>query len=347
MRSPIIKPSSTKTKQHWPAMLNAAIVGMGRWGRRLVDSVQAGGAPKGDAILFVAGVTRSLDKAAPYARAQALSLSRDLASVLSDPGIDAVALATPNDQHAEQIGSAIAAGKHVFVEKPFTMTRASAQEVANAATQAGIVVALGHNRRFLPAMKALKSMIDTGALGQIHHIEGNFSGSFGLHYPPGSWRVDEKGATGAMTALGIHTVDSFIHLLGKVQSVRSFSQRLVLDNDMDDTVSAFMRLAKGPSAYLSTMVATSRQWRLQVFGTKGWAHMRDHHILDVSMADAAPETTTFPIIDAERAELEAFAAAAAGQAPYPVTLEEAVHGIAILEAVIASSSQAGREIVLD
>ncbi|MCH8181960.1 MAG: Gfo/Idh/MocA family oxidoreductase [Proteobacteria bacterium] len=328
-------------------MLNTALVGMGRWGRRLVDSVQAGGTPKGDAIRFVAGVTRSPDKAAPYARTQGLRLSPDFASVLDDPAIDAVVLATPNDQHAQQIGAAIAAGKHVFVEKPFTMTQASAQEAADAAVQAGLVVALGHNRRFLPAMKALKSMIDTGALGQIHHIEGSFSGSFGLHYPPGNWRTEEKGVTGAMTALGIHTVDSFIHLLGKARSVRCFSQRLALEIDMDDTVSVFMRLAGGPSAYLSTMVATSRQWRLQVFGTKGWAHMRDHHILDVSMADAAPKTETFPVVDIERAELEAFAAAAAGQAPYPLSLEDAVHGIAILEAVITSSKQAGKEILLD
>lgn len=327
-------------------MLNVALVGMGRWGKRLVDSVQEGGRPKGDSIRFVAGVTRTLEKAAPYARAQGLRLSQEYASVLDDPGIDAVVLATPNEQHAPQIVAAIAAGKHVFVEKPFTMTQASAREAADAAAQAGIVVALGHNRRFLPAMKALKSMIDNGELGQIHHIEGNFSGSFGLHYPAGSWRIEEKGAMGAMTALGIHTIDSFVHLLGNVNSVRCFSQRLALEIDMDDTVSVFMRFAGGPSAYLSTLVATSRQWRLQVFGTKGWAHMLDHHILEVSIADRAPEAETFPIIDIERAELEAFAAAASGQAAYPLSLAEAVHGIAILEAVIASSGRAGEEILL-
>jgi predicted dehydrogenase len=327
-------------------MIDAAIVGMGRWGRLLVDAVQKDGTPLGPHLRFVVGQTRTPAAARDYAARQKIRIVDDYAAVLADAGVGAVVLATPHDQHARQIEAAAAAGKHVFVEKPFTLTRASAKAAAEAADRARVVLALGHNRRFLAATAELKRLIDGGALGSLIHLEGNFSGNFGYTYKPGMWRADEGGATGAMTAMGIHVIDSFIHLAGPIVSVRATAVRRALTIAMDDAVLATVRFANGASGVLSTILTTPRQWRIQAFGSKAWAHMRDHHVLDVCGEDAIVRTHVFVADNGLRAELDAFARAAAGGPAYPLPLDQAVHGVAVLEAILASHARNGAEVAV-
>ena len=322
-------------------MLKAAIVGLGRWGQNLVDSVQENGTPRGEGIHFTRAVTRTPAKAADYAAAQGLALSDDFDIALADGELDAIVLATPHDQHAAQIEAVSAAGKHVFVEKPLTMTRASAESAVAATTRAGVVLALGHNRRFLQAMAELKRLVVDGDLGTVVHVEGNFTGNFGFGYQQGMWRADESGASGAMTAMGIHIVDGFIHLAGPIQAVRCTAIRRAIEVDMADAVSLHVQFASGASGFLSTLLASPRFRRFQVFGTTGWAQMRGHHTLDLCNAEAEIETRTFNDQDGLREELEAFAVAAAGGKPYPVPVDQAVHGIAVLEAAMKSYAADG------
>ncbi len=320
-------------------MLRCAIVGLGRWGQRLVDSCQANGQPKGDEIRFTHAVARSPDKYKEYCASQHLTLSDEYENVLANSDLDAVVLATPHSQHFEQIKAAAEAGKHVFVEKPFTLGRKDAASAATSASDAGIVLAVGHNRRFLPALQDLRSMIDNGDLGIVTHMEGNFSGPFGLDYDRTMWRANStESPAGGMTAMGIHIVDALIYLGGPIATVSAQSFGDVLDVEMDDTTSAMMRFENGASALLSTLCATARQWRLQVFGTKGWAQLRDHHVFDICPAGQPhADTKIYPETDIERAELEAFAKACRGSTEYSVTLSEAVHGIAVQDTIIESA----------
>ncbi len=324
-------------------MLRCAIVGVGRWGQRLVDSCQQEGQALSDSIRFTHAVARSAEKYADYCSAQQLTLHTDYQTVLNDDDVDAVVLATPHSQHFEQIKAAAEAGKHVFVEKPFTLGHEHAALAADSARAAGIVLAVGHNRRFLPALQEMKSMIDSGALGTITHMEGNFSGPFGLDYDQTMWRANPtESPAGGLTAMGIHIIDAFIHLGGPIAEVRAHSSGLVLDVDMDDTTSVMLNFENGVSAMFSTLCATARQWRLQVFGTKGWVQLRDHHVFDTCRNDQQQaETKVFPETDIEFAELQAFAAACQGGAEYSVTLEDAVHGIAIQDAIIDSANVSG------
>ena len=211
---------------------------------------------------------------------------------------------------------------------------------------AGIVLAVGHNRRFLPALRQLKSMIDAGELGTLLHIEGNFSGAFGVGYQPGMWRTSDKDCpAGGLTAMGIHVIDAFIYLCGSLDLIAAESRRRALSVDMDDTTLAVFEFENGMTGYLTTMMATAWIWRLQVFGTKGWVHMRDDRSLDIGLVDQPDErysegslqTLSFDPVDTEQAELEAFAAAIAGHRPYPVPLEEVVNGIAAMEAITAAT----------
>lgn len=323
-------------------MIKAAIIGMGRWGQVLVDSVQG----KSDAIAFTAGVTRTVSRAARYAERQGFALGDDYDAVLADRDIDAVVLATPHTQHAAQIAKAAAAGKHVFVEKPFTLTSASAAEAVAAAEAAGVVLALGHNRRFMPSRAELKRRIDDGALGVLLHVEGNFSGSGGLKAQPDNWRGARlENPAGGMGAMGIHMVDLMIGLLGPIADVRCISRRRAVAVDIDDTTSMLFTFESGMTGYLGTFGATTPTQRIQVFGSKGTAEIRQERHFEFRPVEGEAQTIDFGPFDKERAELEAFAAAVEGGAPYPLPAEEAIHGIAVFEAIVKAAASGAVETV--
>lgn len=315
-------------------MIHAVIVGLGRWGQVLVDSVQG----RSEKIQFTRAITRTPTKAESFARDRGLSLSSQLEDALADSAVDAVVLATPHSLHAQQIEQAAAAGKHVFVEKPFTLTKASAQEAVQAAQDAGIVLALGHNRRFSPSVKELQARLDSGQLGVVMHAETNYSGPGAFRYQQGMWRAEKlESPAGGMAGMGIHMVDGLIGLLGPIRQVRALSHRRVLNVDIDDTTAVLVRFRSGATGYIGTIAATSPEWRMQIFGSKGWVELRNDSLLQARMLDSEPETIDFGPFDKERAELEAFADAIYGNTPYPLPLDQAIHGIAVFEAIALSA----------
>jgi predicted dehydrogenase len=235
---------------------------------------------------------------------------------------------------------AAAAGKHLFVEKPFTLTKASAEQSIAAVRKAGLVVSAGHNRRFLPSIAELQRRIETGALGQTLHAEATFSGNSGLVSKPGMWRAGlADNPAGGMTAMGIHMVDTLIDLFGSIDEVYAQSFRQAVDIEIDDTTSILLRFENGKSAYLGTFNATGRIWSLRVFGTKGWLEIRHQSELIFRNLEGEEEVVDFGDTDIERAELEAFADTVANGADYPVSDAEAIHGVAVLEAIAASAAQ--------
>lgn len=323
-------------------MINAAIVGLGRWGQRLVESVQN----KSDAIRFVAGVTRDPERARDFADKMGLALTRSYPDVLRDPQIHAVVLATPHSQHFQEIVAAAEAGKHVFVEKPMTLTQESAAQAVRACTDRGVALGIGFGRRMAPAFLELQRVVAEGRIGKILHVEANFSGPTGYQLQPGNWRATRAEApAGGMTARGIHTLDGMIALNGPVASVFAYSDRHRLEVDIDDTTSMLLRFANGTTGYLATVFATANYWRIHAFGTDGWAEMRGERALSVSDIKGNVETRDFEAVDLEKAILENFAAAAQGRSPFVVTGEQAINGIATLEA-IERSARAGSVVVV-
>ena len=319
-------------------MLKAAIIGLGGWGQTLVNSVQG----KSDRITFIRGVTRTPAKAADYAAKQGFPVSGDYADALSDPEVAAIVLSTPHSQHADQMAAAAKAGKHIFVEKPFTLTKASAEASVAAAQKAGVVLALGHNRRFLPPIIEMKQRIARGEIGKVIHVDANMSGNPSLRFPPGVWRTDASEApAGSMTPIGIHMVDLLICLFGEIASVNAQSLRLATDLPIDDTTSMTLRFAGGMSGCFTTLGATARALKIAAYGTEGWLELRGETELVHQPMTGQMAVTTFPAFDKERAELEAFADAVAGKSVYPLSDAEAVHGIAVFEAIVRSAETGG------
>ena len=319
-------------------MINAAIVGMGRWGQTLVDSI-AGGS---DALRFIAGTTRTHSKVEDYAADKGLRLYATLDELLSVEEIDAVVLATPHTVHFGQIMAAAAAGKHVYCEKPFCLTGAEATTALDALAAQGLKVAVGHNRRFFPNTIALKRIIETGALGEMVQIDGNFSDN--LAAQANTWRANrQESPAGSMTSLGIHVIDMFIHLLGRIEYVQTISRRVAMPYDVDDTTVVLLRFSSGQLGCLGTVACTGRLWQVRAFGTAGWAEIVDHHRMIVQKTNRerrteAWEAWDYPYLPSVAAALEAFALDCEGGAPFPVTPNQIRHGTAVLEAIVKSAA---------
>jgi predicted dehydrogenase len=315
-------------------MLRVAICGAGHWGTRLIESVQ----DKSQKIRFTAAVTRDPAGRKPLTAKFAMALTSRYADVLSDPAIDAVVLATPHSQHANEIAAAAQAGKHVFVEKPFTLTRADAEKAIEACRTAGITLHVGFNRRYAPAYQEMVKRIAAGEIGSVRHIEGHFSGPPSYQTEPGNWRSNQfESPGGAMTARGVHVLDSILHIAGQVQSVFAFSEKLQHDIDVDDTTACALRFANGATGLLATLHAASAFYRIHVFGSTGALEMRGETELLHSDLDGNTERFSYPALDKERAELEAFADAVAHGVKFVIPPEEIVNGVAATEAVAESA----------
>ncbi len=316
-------------------MLDAAIVGMGRWGRTLVESVQG---RQGAGLRFVAGCTGTPERARDWAGAQGIRLLDGYGAVLADPAVKAVVLATPHAQHAEGVIGAARAGKHVFVEKPFTLSKSSAEAAVAACREAGVVMALGHNRRFLPAVAEMRAMLAAGRLGTLLHVEGHFSGPGALGYKPGMWRADRaESPLGGMGGMGIHMIDMIIHLAGRFQTVAVQSYARV-STTIDDTTAMLGRLESGATVGFATLSLAPRHWRVALFGTDGMLELQGHERLSYNPREGEGWVRDFPKTDIEAAELTAFASAAGGGPAYPLPVEEAIHGVAVFEAMIGAAA---------
>ena len=332
-------------------MMQAAIVGLGTWGQHLVAAVQG----KSDVIRFAAGATRTPAKAAEFCARHGIRLADSYESLLKEKNIDAVVLATPHSAHAEQIAAAAKAGKHVFVEKPLGLSRADSERAVAACAERKVTLAVGYNWRFQPALQEMKRMLEDGRLGKLLHVEGNFCGPSAYRFRREHWRQDrDEVPAGGMTGRGVHVVDAMLYLAGRIDSVVAQSVRRVQDFGADDTTSMLFRFASGATGYLGTVIATAETWRMQVFGSNGWAEVGDVEHLHTwelktcfvdrenLMAKRKPEQARFPVTSTERAELEHFARAAKERRPLAVPGGDEVHNVAVLEAIVKAAREGTR-----
>src|SRR6185436_15998297 len=152
-------------------------------------------------------------KSEAYAREKGFPLHDSYEKALADPKVDAVVLATPHTQHAQQIVAAARAGKHVFTEKPLALTAASARAAVAACKKAGVTLAVGYNWRFQPALQEIRRMLEDGRLGKLLHLEGNFCGPSAYRFACEHWRHDcAEVPAGGMTGRGVHVVDAMLYL---------------------------------------------------------------------------------------------------------------------------------------
>jgi predicted dehydrogenase len=316
-------------------MIKAAVAGLGWWGRQITRSLA--GSPE---IQVVRAVEPDAATHAGFAHDFGLALSPDLDAALRDPAVQAVILCTPQDMHTGQVLAAAAAGKHVFCEKPLAMSRADAERSVEACRAAGVVLGVGHERRYEPAMRRLRELIREGRLGTLLHGEANFSHDKLTHIKPGDWRADPRNPA-AMTGMGIHLTDAFLDLFGEAVEVYAAAAQIVSDRPNGDIVSVQMRFASGATGFVSAILETPLFIGIRVFGAAGWAEIRNAShpdtpgpatlVLQEKAGARLEETHGWE--NAVLLNLQAFARAVRGEAPYPISDAEKIGNIAVLEAV--------------
>ena len=323
-------------------MLNVALMGLGWWGKHMTRTLK-----ESDKLNLVRAVDVNKDAVQDFAAEHDLPLSDSLDDVLGDDGVDAVILATPHSLHEEQIAKVAGAGKHVFCEKPLGLTKASAERSVAACVAAGVTLGIGHERRFEPAMQEIKRMIDAGELGTIMQAESNFNHDILANMPKGDWRTSSKNAPAAgMTAMGIHLSDAYVWMFGPVDEVYAQVAHRVATQENGDVVMAQLRFKSGALGYLNATMVTPFFMRFQVFGSDAWVEARDsahpEHggitTLTVCKKGGTLESRTMAVANTVLDNLECFADAVAGKAPYINTHEQMIGNIAILEAITQSAS---------
>ena len=251
-------------------MINAAVVGLGWWGRKVVGDLSGS-----DHVQIVAGV--DVDAAARDAMRPVLaSVSGDLDHVLRDDAVDAVILCTPHKFHTDQIIAAAAQGKHVFCEKPLSTSGEDAQRAVDAITAAGLQLGIGHERRFEPAVVALRRAIAEGELGTPLVFEGNFSQDKFLDLPADNWRLSAiEAPVGPLSATGIHLVDLAISIFGRPTQVWARLSTQATSFANGDTLAITLAFEKGQTALITAILATPFVGRITVLGSEGWVEIRD------------------------------------------------------------------------
>src|ERR1700686_946376 len=196
-------------------MIDAAVIGLGRWGKSIVEAVQG----KSSRLRFIRGVSKEPEVVAGFAKTHGFELSTEFSDAVADPRVRAVFLATRHSLHVEQISAVAAAGKPVWCEKPLALTRAEAARAVAATQKAGVPFALGNNKRCFSSMRELKRVVASGTIGEVLHIEGNFTNEHSTRVL-GGWRDDPRESPGGgMTGAGLHVIDAFVNLAGPIASV--------------------------------------------------------------------------------------------------------------------------------
>jgi predicted dehydrogenase len=310
-------------------LINAAIAGLGRWGRTLVD------AASGHDRLRPA-IEPARDGAIDYCAQHKLQLFDNLATVLADPAIDAVFVATPHSLHPTQVIACAAAGKPVFCEKPLALTCCDAKRMFAACRDAGVPLAVGHNRQFWLSMHALREIVGSGALGTILHVEGHNSNEHSKAVLSG-WRLSpDESPGGGMTGAGLHALHALISLIGTVRIVYARLQSRQAEPPQLDTVSVVLDFACGVSGTLVTIRMTPFYWRIHIFGTDGSAEVLDETTLILRLSGAKPERRQYRPINVMRAEIDAFVSTLEHNRPFPVPEAEVLTTLAAFESIVRS-----------
>jgi predicted dehydrogenase len=329
-------------------VIKAAVVGLGWWGRKVVRDLDGS-----EYVQIVAGV--DVDPSARDAMARWIrDVRSDLDAVLDDTAIDAVILCTPHKFHTEQIIAAAAHGKHVFCEKPLSASGDDAQRAVDVIQAAGLQLGIGHERRFEPAVVALRNAIMDGQLGTPLVFEGNFSQDKFLDLPADNWRLSAVEApVGPLSATGIHLVDLAISIFGRPTQVWARLSTQATNFANGDTLAITLAFEKGQTALITAILATPFVGRITLLGSEGWVEIRDrNHPEDSQGWDVTRQvrgeparSDFFPPHGSVRENIESFARAVAGEAAYPIPLEEMVANARTFEAITKSALSGSVEIV--
>jgi predicted dehydrogenase len=321
--------------------LRVACIGMGWWSDVLADAIQRSGK------LEIRGCyTRSEEKRKNFAAKYHCRPAASYEALLADAEIEAIINTTPNDVHLATTCAAAAAGKHVFLDKPIANSISDGRAITEACRKAGVILALGYQRRRESHFRYVRQQIDAGRFGKLVNAEANISRDRLGKVDLTSWRYQAAGMPGGvMLQIGIHYVDVLAYLIGPVHAVRAQSAQLVLPGDNPDVASLILQHENGALSTLNASYASASEYYLMnVYGKEMTAFYDLHHGLRLlQRGENQPVAVPCAVNDTLVEELEEFAAAARGQSQHEVGGEEATRSLAVIRAGILSARE-GRSV---
>ncbi len=313
-----------------------ASIGLGWWGNVLADAVSASGKAQ-----VVSCYARTAETRESFASKHGCRSAESLADIWDDPAVEGVLMATPHTVRQELISQAAAAGKHIFVEKPLALTGAEARAAASAASDAGVVLQVGHNKRRQTGNRHLRGMLDTGELGELQHVEANISVPVAFKPDLPDWRNNpEQIPAGGMTPLGVHHIDTIQYLGGPIRRVSAISTQVYGALEVDDVTAMLFELESGPLAYLVTLLATAGVNTVTVYGTEAAAWSEGDGTRVYVQRRGEPARTEIPVtpIDTIADEMAEFADCIRTGAEPETGAAAAISVVDVLEAVIESAA---------
>ncbi len=313
--------------------IRAAAVGLGWWGGVLGEAAARSGE-----VDIVTCFARSADSRQAFASRFGCQAAVSFEAVLDDPGVDALILATPHSLHLEMIQAAAKAGKHVFVEKPLTLTVPDARACEEDAQGGGVVLQVGHHRRRRRSNRRLKELIDGGQLGLVHQLEATFHVPK-YQDPVATWRADpDESPAGGMTGLGVHMIDTFHYLVGPTKRVMAYSKRILGRWGIDDTTVVALEFESGPLGSLTTSLVLPQRCDVSVAGTEAiaWSEEDGTRVFRQSLEQSSREEEPVEDFDALADQMAEFAACVRDGARPETGAPEAIAVVEVLQAIIES-----------
>jgi len=320
--------------------LRVACIGMGLWSDVLADAIQ-----RSKKLKIVPCYTRSEDKRKAFAAKYGCAPATSYEAILKDRSIEAIVNTTPNDVHLETTRAAASAGKHVFLDKPIANTVSEGRAITEACGKAGVVLALGYQRRRESHFRWIRSQIDAGAFGKLVNAEANISRDRLGKIDLGSWRYTAAGMPGGvMLQIGIHYADVLEYLLGPVKAVNGRFAQLVLPGDNPDVASMVLEHEDGALSTLNASYASASEYYLMnIYGKEASAYYDLHQGLRVLRRGGnSPSAVPCAKNDTFVEELEEFASAVRGDGRPEMGGEAATASLAVIRAGIVSAREGRR-----
>jgi len=321
--------------------LRVAAIGIGWWSDVLADAVRRSGKLK-----LVACYTRSAAKAKDFADKYGCRAAASYEALLADPEVEAVINTTPNDVHRITTCAAAAAGKHIFLDKPIANSIEDGRAITEACRAAGVVLALGYQRRRESHFRWIKQQIDAGVFGRLVNAEANISRDRLGKIDLGSWRYQAAGMPGGvMLQIGIHYTDVLEYLLGPIRAVRGQFAQLVLPGDNPDVASLLLQHDNGALSTLNASYASASEYYLMnIYGKDATAYYDLNNGLRlIKRGEQVPVSIASPNNDTLVEQLDEFAAAVRRGGQVEVGGDYATRSLAVVRAGILSAQQ-GRQI---
>ncbi len=321
--------------------VRVACIGIGWWSGVLADAIR-----RSRKLEIVACYTRSQEKCRAFATEYGARAASSYQAILEDRHIEAIINTTPNHVHLETTRAAAAAGKHVFLDKPIANSVSEARAMTHVCREAGIVLALGYQRRREGHFRWIRRQIDDGLFGPLVNAEANISRDRLGRIDPASWRHTATGMPGGvMLQIGIHYTDVLSYLLGRVVAVSGRLAQLVLPGENPDVASLVLEHECGALSTLNASYASASEYYLMnIYGKEASAFYDAHGGLRLLRrgrdgAVAIPCEPNDTLVE----ELEEFAAAVRGEDKPEMDGESATASLAVIRAGILSA-RTGRRV---